>query len=116
MSIENSAARPRSKFTLSRSIQGEGSGSVSMVLQVEGAAPGAVTMVGEVSGGVEIALSGGPCGRPSGDSSSGPSGGETTLSGRARESSVGVGAGVNVVILFVFTISGSVNNRRFRGF
>ena len=49
--MENSPARPRSNLMLSRSIQGEGSGTVSMVLQVDGAVPGAVTMVGAVSGG-----------------------------------------------------------------
>ena len=66
--MENSPASPLSKLILSRSIHGERSGTVSMVLQVEGAVPGAVTMVGAVSGEVvvrgvgEIDSFTGPCG------------------------------------------------------
>ena len=118
--MENSPARPRSKLMLSRSIQGEGSGTVSMVLQVDGAVPGAVTMVGVVSGLSamcrvgETASSAGPCGGPSGGSSGGPSGGVITSSSSAISSAVI--AGVNVVILLVLTIYGSVSKRRLRGF
>lgn len=107
MSIENSPARPLSKLILSKSIHGDGTTRVSMELQVDCANVEAVAIVWHSRGGGTIVVGDGAIMAVSID---------TRLMLDGVSEIAAVGAGVKLVALLVFIISGSVSNRQLRGF